>query len=308
MATKMMQSPADQQRGVPRSALVTGATSGIGREVATALARDGWAVTIAGRDTSKLAEMLRLCGSRSEGLALDFANPVEVGDYAHRRAQNGRPLDLLVCNAGIMAPAARQNGASGHELQLTVNHLSHYVLAARLSPALREAAEPRIVWVTSVRHRAAAATERAPWDPANYDGRASYAMSKAWNLAFALWLDTRLKTDPSGIRSVAAHPGWANTQLQARAASTDGASRRARRQALLTRLLGQSPRRGAVPILAAALDALPDYPVHLGPGGALELWGRHAASAETSGLANDEAFQSWVASKSAELTRTALPV
>jgi protochlorophyllide reductase len=132
-------------------------------------------------------------------------------------------------------------------------------------------------------------------------------MSKAWNLAFALWLDTRLKTDPSGMRSVAAHPGWSNTQLQARAAASDRGSRRAHRQALLTRLLGQSPRRGAVPILAAALDRLPDHPVHLGPGGTLELWGRRAAPANTSDLANDEAFQSWVASKSAELTRTGLP-
>ena len=293
--------------GRGKTAIVTGGTSGIGREVTLALCGLGWRVLTLGRDRARSQQTVQDAGPTCEAGTLDMSRLADVREFGSRRRDQGAPLDLLVCNAGIMAPPNRQDGAEGLELQLTVNHLAHYVLATRLIPVLRAAATPRIVWVTSVRHRQAPYDEPEPWDPRPYDGRASYATSKAWNLAFALWLDNRLKRDQSGLRSVAAHPGWSHTALQRTGPLFDTGSARGRRQAWLTARLGQSAAKGAIPIIDAALQPLDDYPTHLGPSGLFELWGKGSTLALTSAMVADEEYQGWVAAKSAELTRTQLP-
>lgn len=296
----------------PRRALVTGGTSGIGRATALALAAAGWRVIIAGRREDALADTWAEINATAgldacDTLRLDLADLGAVRAAAALLRDEGRPLDLLVCNAGIMAPPSRLKGAEGHELQLTVNHLAHYTLCAKLMPLLRLAPAGRVVWVSSVRHHAAPVGERTPWRPEQYDGRTSYATSKAWNLAFSLWLDNRLKADPSGVRSVAAHPGWSRTALHSRGPEADGGSARGRLQRRLTRVFGQSAIRGAISVLAAAQGPLEDRPTYLGPSGPFELWGRGHRDARVSALAADGAWQSWVAARSAELTRTALP-
>lgn len=162
-----------------RRAIVTGGSSGIGRAVAVSLARRGWRVVATGRDEDRLAGTRAIARSRSDGadrcrtLSLDQSDPAAVRTAAAAMRDRDGPLDLLVLNAGIMAPPLRRSGADGHELQLTVNHLSHYVLAAKLLPSLRLAPDARIVWVSSIRHHAAPGSEREPWDPDRHDGRAT---------------------------------------------------------------------------------------------------------------------------------------
>jgi NAD(P)-dependent dehydrogenase (short-subunit alcohol dehydrogenase family) len=291
-----------------KTVLITGATSGIGVATARALAADGWSTVLWGRDQRRLEAAAASVGS-CETTCVDLGDLDAVRREAERARDGSADIDAVVCNAGIMDLPKRQSGAAGHELQLTVNHLSHYVLTAKLMPRLRASPSGgRVVWVSSVRHRGADPADRTPWDPEIYDGRRAYAASKAWNLAYALWLDNALKRDVSGVRSVAAHPGWAATSIQRTAAEVHGADWQARTKAAATRWLAQSAEAGARPVVDACVGGLPDAPTYLGPGGPLELRGRTSAPARVSRLAADERYQSWVASRSAELTLTSLPV
>lgn len=291
-----------------RTALITGATSGLGLQAAIELACTGYKVTLMGRDGARLrnAEVAVQDAAGPQAtvttLKADLSDFDQVRQAANHLRDIGQPLGLLINNAAIMAPPRLMTGPAGYEMQLSVNHLAHHILTARLMPLLTAEPGSRIVTVSSVR---AQRGERygTPWTPLPYDGRQAYATSKLWNLAHALWLDNALHADPSEARSVAAHPGWTLTGLHAGGPFMDGETGRARLRLAATKWLGQPVEQGVVPIMAAAREAIPDRPTYLGPDGFMELRGHQAAPAAI-GLAADARFQAWVVARSIELTRT----
>lgn len=244
------------QRG--RTAVVTGANGGLGLETARELARAGAHVVLAARDPEKTARAEAAIRDTVPGASLRV-QPLDLGDLASVRAAaagilaaEGR-VDVLVNNAGIMAVPEGAT-ADGFERQLGVNHLGHFVLTARLLPALLAGPAGRVVSVTSVaRH-----TGR-PVDPGNphlhgrYDPWRAYGQSKLANLHFAVELHRRLAAEGSSTASLVAHPGFANTDLQSRSAR-ESRTASSRFFDVAVHRTGMSPLGGALPSLRAATD------------------------------------------------------
>lgn len=239
-----------------RTAVVTGANSGIGREVARALAQHGARVVLAGRDAAAVtaaAAELTAAGFVAEPAVLDLADMASVHAFAD--TWDG-PLDLLINNAGVMAPPKRATTVDGFELQFGVNHLGHFVLTGMLLPALGAAAQARVVTVSSIAHRGGDESV-LDGNAGPYDAQKAYSNSKLANLLFALQLQRELADRGSSVTSVAAHPGVSATRLFTSRQGM-GASRVVRLIAPpLLRVATQSPRAGARPVLYAATAAEP---------------------------------------------------
>ena len=204
---------------------------------------------------------------RLELLDLDLADLNSVEAAATAVGQRYGRLDLLLNNAGVMAPP-RTLTAQGHELQFGVNHLGHMALTQRLLPLMEGQPDPRVVTVTS----GAQYFGRIRWnDPSwssDYDRYGAYGQSKLANVMFALELEAQLRQRNSNVRSLAAHPGIARTELQPTALANGGN----RAEALAYRLMDplfQSAAMGALPQLHAATATSAQGGEHYGPGG----WG-----------------------------------
>ena len=254
-----------------RVALVTGANSGLGLESVRALAARGATVILACRSRSRAeasqSQLQKHGLLRLELLDLDLADLNSVEAAATAVGQRYGRLDLLLNNAGVMAPP-RTLTAQGHELQFGVNHLGHMALTERLLPLMEGQPDPRVVTVTS----GAQYFGRIRWnDPSwssDYDRYGAYGQSKLANVMFALELEAQLRQRNSNVRSMAAHPGIARTELQPTALANGGN----RAEALAYRLMDplfQSAAMGALPQLHAATAASAQGGEHYGPGG----WG-----------------------------------
>src|ERR1700742_4830312 len=132
-----------------RSAVVTGATGGLGYETALALAKAGAEVVLTGRDEGKGQSAIEKISGEVSGAPvsyelLDLAHLAPVADFS-QRMQSRASLDLLINNAGVMALPRRQTTADGFEMQFGTNYLGHFALTARLLPLLRRASAPRVV-------------------------------------------------------------------------------------------------------------------------------------------------------------------
>ena len=210
-----------------RRIIITGANSGIGYPAALELARAGAHVVLAARDRTRgEAAIARL---RSEvpnaqvelGL-LDLASLASVREFAARELDRGLPLDVLIDNAGVMAPPKRLETKDGFELQFGTNVLGHFALTGLLMPAIelavtKSAAQlpqtPRIVILASIAHKSGAIHFDDLQATRSYKPMGSYQQSKLADLMLAFELDRRLKSKGSPILSIAAHPGVANTNL-----------------------------------------------------------------------------------------------
>ena len=267
-----------------RLALVTGANSGLGLETARALAAQGATVLLACRSLERAeAAQQSLEGAAGDPgpdssttgslipLQLDLADLGSVAAAAQQVAERWGRLDLLINNAGVMAPP-RQLSRQGFELQFAVNHLGHFALTQRLLPLLQGQPGARVVHVSS----GAAYFGRIAWDDLQgerrYDAWAAYAQSKLANVMTALELQRRLQAAGSTALSLAAHPGLARTNLQ----PTSVAARNSRLEALAYRLMDplfQSAAMGALPQLHAATAAGVAGGSFWGPGGPANLKG-----------------------------------
>ena len=252
-----------------RVALVTGANSGLGLESVRALAARGATVILACRSRSRAeasqSQLQKQGLLRLELLDLDLADLNSVEAAATAVGQRYGRLDLLLNNAGVMAPP-RTLTAQGHELQFGVNHLGHMALTQRLLPLMEGQPDPRVVTVTS----GAQYFGRIRWnDPSwssDYDRYGAYGQSKLANVMFALELEAQLRQRNSNVRSLAAHPGIARTELQPTALANGGN----RAEALAYRLMDplfQSAAMGALPQLHAATATSAQGGEHYGPGG-----------------------------------------
>lgn len=256
-----------------RTALITGANSGLGLETARALAACGARVVLACRSLAKAEAACQALAGENRGelipLELNLADLSSVRATAASVAERWGQLDLLINNAGVMAPP-RQLSAQGFELQFAVNHLGHFSLTQALMPVLRPGG--RVVHVSS----GASYFGRIAFDDLQgeqrYDAWAAYAQSKLANVMTALELQRRLDAQGAGVLSIAAHPGLARTNLQ----PTSVAARGSRLEGLAYRLMDplfQSAAMGALPQLFAATAPDAEAGGFYGPGGLGNLKG-----------------------------------
>jgi NAD(P)-dependent dehydrogenase (short-subunit alcohol dehydrogenase family) len=280
-----------------RTAVVTGANSGIGLRAADALARAGAHVVFAVRDVERGRAAASTVNGSTEVRRLDLADLSSVREFAD--AWEERPLSLLINNAGVMM-LPRQRTADGFERQFGTNHLGHFALTNLLLPHITD----RVVTVSSGAHRwfdARIRFEDLDWT-SDYNPQRAYAQSKLANLLFTLELQRRLTEAGSPIRATAAHPGYSATNLQSHAAS---AAARAFMK-IGNRFFAQDDRAGALPTLYAATQDLPGAS-YVGPDGLGEmrgaptLVGRSAAASDTA-----TARRLWTVSE--ELTGVTFPL
>ncbi len=263
-----------------RTAVVTG-PGGLGYETALALARAGADVVLAGRSPAKGEEALaqiRACVPQPRIVfeQVDLASLASIKAFAERLLRSRNQLDLLVNNAGVMAPPKRQITADGFELQFGTNYLGHFALTARLLPLLRRGNQPRVVNLSSLAHRSGRIdfddlqTER-PYKPFR-----AYCLSKLSQLIFALELQRRSERKGWGLMSNAAHPGMSSTNLVANGQGAN--SMLAWMENLMKPLFWQSAAAGALPTLYAAAAPGAAGGVLYGPDGFMETKGapKHA--------------------------------
>ena len=264
------------EAGEPGRAVVTG-TGGLGFEVANALLASGRRVVLAGRNAERgaiaVASLRKMvAGAEVDFMLLDLASLKSVRSFCDALLKGEEPLDLLVNNAGIMSPPRRRETKDGFELQFGVNHLGHFALTAGLLPLLRKARAARVVSVTSLAMRYGAITFDDLQSEAGYRAGVAYCQSKLAQAMFAKQLQRESDTAGWGLKSLAAHPGFASTNLF----SSD--TGRTTVMSVLSRyliapLVGQSAADGARPIIHAA--TAPDVigGELLGPSGFLEMRG-----------------------------------
>ena len=253
----------EEQTG--RTALITGANSGIGWQTARVLAAHGARVILAGRDRTRLDTAA--AAIRAETPAADLATLVlDLGRLDSVRSAaaqivDGGPVDLLINNAGLMNIPERRTTADGFELTFGTNHLGHFAFTALVFPALRRAPAARIVTVSAMaaRWRSGALTDLM--SDQRYRPMTAYAKSKRANVVFTIELARRLAG--TAMTAVAVHPGAALTNLQQH---TSGALTR-RLIPLLARVAMGSPAGAAWPSLYAATSPDARNGAFFGPAG-----------------------------------------
>jgi NAD(P)-dependent dehydrogenase (short-subunit alcohol dehydrogenase family) len=256
-----------------RTAVVTGANSGLGLVTARELARAGARVVLACRNIAKGEAALRqIVGAVSEArvelASLDLASLDSVRAFAGSFRSGHETLDLLINSAGLMAPP-RGETVDGFELQLGTNHLGHFALTGLLIGAMEGRDDARVVTVSSFGHWGGRIDFDDPQSRRRYSRWRAYAQSKLANLLFAFELERRLRAAGSSIRALAAHPGYAATNLQS--AAPPAADRAV--MGVTNRWVAQSADMGALPILyAATCPGLPGGSF-IGPGGFAGLRG-----------------------------------
>jgi NAD(P)-dependent dehydrogenase (short-subunit alcohol dehydrogenase family) len=270
-----------------RTAIVTGANSGLGRIVARELAGHGAAVIIASRDDAKGAEAARgialtFPSSTVEVAQLDLANLSSIRAFADRIRAGHDHIDLLINNAGVMAAPYRRT-ADGFELQFGTNHLGHFALTGLLLPLLYGRPDARVVTVSSNNHKNAQMRFDDLQGERRYSRWGAYGQSKLANLLFAFELDRRLKAAGWKLISVAAHPGYSATNLQLSGPPLQ--ERLAMR--ISNRLFAQSAEMGALPLLYAATAPDVKGGSYVGPDGAREMRG-YPVLVQASARAYDE--------------------
>jgi NAD(P)-dependent dehydrogenase (short-subunit alcohol dehydrogenase family) len=243
-----------------RTIVVTGANSGLGANTARELARAGADVILACRDTRKGDAAAATMPGNTEVRSLDLSDLVSVRQFAEGIEQ----VDVLVNNAGVMATPLRRT-KDGFELQIGTNHLGHFALTGLLLDRITD----RVVTVASgAHHLGQIRLDDLNWERRRYRRWRAYGQSKLANLLFTYELQRRLTAAGSPLKAMAAHPGYASTNLQSHTESIQD-----KLMVLGNRALAQSGAMGALPSLYAATRA--DLPggSYIGPDGFLEQRG-----------------------------------
>jgi NAD(P)-dependent dehydrogenase (short-subunit alcohol dehydrogenase family) len=277
-----------------KTAIVTGANAGIGYETAKALA-------------GKEARVILACRSRERGEAalkkiretypqaqlelhlLDLTSLDSVRQFATEIIDKYPQLDLLINNAGVMMPPESKT-KEGFELQIGVNFLGHFLLTGLLLELLEKTPGARVVTLSSIAHRSGRINLDNFKGEKPYMSMREYGQSKLACLMFALELQKRLDAKGSKVLSLAAHPGWTQTELMRHQSLAD----------VLSRYLAMPTLQGALPTLFAATAPLPGG-TYTGPNGFFEAWG-FPATAKIRPHAQDAEMQKKLWQKAESLT------
>lgn len=287
-------------------AIVTGSNSGTGYETALALAQKGAEVVIAARNARKAEDAIARIRAavpfaKVRFEALDLSRQASVTAFAERMLADGRPIDILINNAGVMMLPTREVTEDGFEMQLATNYLGHFALTARLLPLLR-AGKARVVQLSSIAHRRGEIRlDDLNWT-SGYKPWPVYGQSKLAMLMFGLELDRRSEANGWGLTSVVAHPGYARTGLIENGPLVRSPIARAGLRyifrPLIEPLVSHSAADGALPILMAATDPTVRGGAYLGATQLNELKGPPGpAKAEPQALDTDVAARLWTASE-----------
>jgi len=282
-----------------RTAVVTGANSGLGFETAKALAESGAAVVLACRDLDRAeaaAARLGVAAPRAiiSILPLDLASLASVREAVRELRSRHERLDLLINNAGLMMPPYGRT-ADGFELQFGTNHLGHFALTGLLLDRLLATLGSRIVTVSSMGHRMGDLDFDDLQFERGYRRIAAYGRSKLANLLFTYELQRRLAERGAQTIAVAAHPGASRTELVRHLPGG-----RALNQAV-ARLISQDARMGALATLRAAADPRVRGGEYYGPGGLFEMRG-YPRRVRSSARSHDESVQRRLWRESERLT------
>ena len=280
-------------------AVVTGSNSGLGLGLATRLSAAGADVTMAIRNRAKgeeAAEQIRATvpDAKLTIKSLDLSSLASVKALGDELNAEGRPIDILINNAGIMQPPQRTTTADGFELQFGCNHLGHFALTGHVLPLLRTADGARVTSLSSSAARLGGINfDDLQWEK-RYNATGAYAQSKSANLMFAIELDRRSRQGGWGIVSNAAHPGLCKTNLQLSGPShgQQGPTlleRFYRVSRQLTPFMWQEIDEGILPPLYAATSPEAKGEAFYGPRGFLELAGGGVTDAKILDRARNEA-------------------
>jgi len=277
-----------------KTVLITGANSGLGFQAAKLLAKKGAKVVLACRSLEKAqAAQVELQHEVPQAhscvLSLDLASLHSIYQCVDSFNQDHNRLDILINNAGVMAPPLSRT-QEGFETQFGTNHLGHFVLTGLLLPRLEQAPEGRVVVVSSLMHRLG----RLDFDNLNAEQRycrwSAYGQSKLANLVYAKTLHRRLLDQGSSVKVMAAHPGYSVTNLQRHATATR-----------VSQCFAQSPEQGCLPAVIAATAPELKGGEYIGPSGWFELKGK-PQRAYASKTAQDEYVGQLLWQRSEELT------
>ena len=298
------------QRG--RTAVITGANTGLGFETARVLAARGAQVVLACRDLgqAKEAAVRILSGSPAaaevvpadlHAVRLDLASLASVREAAEEIAAAYGPVDLLINNAGVMMTPFRRT-ADGFELQLGVNHLGHFALTGLLLGRMLGREGSRVVTVSSNGHKSGRIDFDDLQSQRRYRRMAAYYQSKLANLMFTYELQRRLAAAQAQTQALAAHPGKARTELIRYLPAWMRWE-----DLVIEQPLGQSAAMGALATLRAAADPAACGGEYYGPGGRGELRG-HPRLVASSERARDVEAQQRLWRESERLTGVSYPV
>ena len=294
-----------------KTVVVTGGNSGIGFEAARQMARKGAHVILACRDTGRAADALEqirtLHPSASvEAMQLDLASLESVHRFARDFAAKSVPLDVLCNNAGVMA-IPRRTTAEGFEMQIGTNHLGHFALTGLLLEPLLAAPAARVVNVSSTAHKPGRIDFDDLQGEKSYRKWMAYAQSKLANLLFTYELQRRLEAAGARAVSVACHPGYSATNLQAVGPQMSGSRIAARLMDLGNRFFSQPAAMGALPTLYAATSPDARGGDYIGPDGFMENYG-HPRKTRSTARSHDRAVAMRLWEVSEQLTSVRYPL
>lgn len=294
-----------------KTVVVTGGNSGIGFEAARQMARKGAHVILACRDTGRAADALGQIrtlhpAASVEAMQLDLASLESVHRFARDFAAKNVPLDVLCNNAGVMA-IPRRTTAEGFEMQLGTNHLGHFALTGLLLEPLLASPAARVVNVSSTAHKPGRIDFDDLQGEKSYRKWMAYAQSKLANLLFTYELQRRLEAAGAPAISVACHPGYSATNLQAVGPQMSGSRIAARLMDLGNRFFSQPAAMGALPTLYAATSPDARGGDYIGPDGFMENYG-HPRKTRSTARSHDRAVATRLWEVSEKLTSVRYPL
>jgi NAD(P)-dependent dehydrogenase (short-subunit alcohol dehydrogenase family) len=297
--------------------VITGANSGLGLGLATRLAAAGGDIVMAIRNRAKgeaAVEQIRATvpSAKLTIKSIDLSSLASVKALGDELNAEGRPIDILINNAGIMQPPERELTSDGFELQFGANHLGHFALTGHVLPLLRAAGNARVTSLSSGAARFGGINFDDPQWEKKYNATGAYAQSKSATLMFAIELDRRSRRAGWGIVSDAAHPGLCKTNLQLSGPSHGKAEPTALEQFYrlsrrFTPFMWQEIDEGILPVLYGATSPDAKGGAFYGPHGFFELAGGGVTDAKILDRAKNEADGRRLWEMSEQLTGVAYP-
>lgn len=248
--------------------IVTGATSGLGKEATKILTQKNATVIMAVRNTKKAEAVAQEVKKQHPNAQIDIremdlSSLTSVKLFANGVLENYDRLDVLINNAGIMA-CPFDKTQDGYEIQMGTNHLGHFALTGLLMPLLETTKNARIAATSSIGHRMGNIDfADINWEKRKYNSSKAYADSKLANLYFTYALANKLNTEKKDIKVTVAHPGWTRTDLQ----------KHSWYMRMLNPLFSQGPDQGVLPTLRAAFDLNANSGDYFGPSRFFEMHG-----------------------------------